>query len=600
MSPRPPGPADPADCVDAWLEEARRDRKGTAYWAARSAVFDAVGRDGEGPAARRLASLTTHTRGDVRLRVLRLLTDLASVATDPTAAAGTALPLLSDPDEPVRRAAAWLLAATDRERAEELLTAPADGPDAPGPVARLALAEALLVAGGDGLRDRLRTDPDPGIRLRAAPAPDGDAVLADLDAAGTRIGGPGGRLEWRIGTVWGLQARRSDAEDTCYAQVAALAVRPTAAARLAAVDMAGVALRNWRAAPEALVPHLRPLLADPWAGPAAVRVVGASLEATRLCREELAEPGPVRGDTATLALARTGDVRALPELCRMVREGRCGPASAEAAEGLAGVPGVDLAPLVAAAVAALDGRGVDDAGSSLAVLSACGAAAAPAVPVLVRLLEGLRGDGSDNRRASRLAAVLGAIGTAAAPALPLLDALAANGQGVRGGHTPMALIRISGDRRRAEEVLAGVDERPRGIAVAARLLEWLAEHGGLEPHHVACLREKTADGARAHPRMIGTLWQHAGEEPTGPALDAFLDNVGRDGLGLYVCRVLTAVGPAAAVAAAALRAATEQRVRTPMYVGDEDQEMREDERLAGAVRETLRRIGQSGQAGQFG
>ncbi|WP_328297008.1 hypothetical protein OG389_03745 [Streptomyces sp. NBC_00435] len=253
------------------------------------------------------------------------------------------------------------------------------------------------------------------------------------------------------------------------ARVAALAVRPTAAGRLAAVDLAAEAMRHWRAAPAALVPHLRPLLADPWAGAAAVRLLGSSLEATRLCREELADR--VRDGAATLALARTGDVRALPGLCRTVRDGSSGWAVTEAAEGLAGVPGADLAPLVAAAAAALDRSGSRAADPALAVLGACRAAAAPAVPVLVRMLAGLRGDCSYERRAGRLVVALGAIGPGAWAALPLLDAIPANGPGARAGHTAMALITISGDRRRAEEILARLDERPRGIAVAARVLE---------------------------------------------------------------------------------------------------------------------------------
>ncbi|MCJ0875722.1 hypothetical protein [Streptomyces sp. AP-93] len=594
MSPRPPGPEGPADCVDAWLEEAGQDRTGHAYGAARSAVFDAVRRDADGPQARRLASLASDARGDVRLWVLRLLTDLATGTEDRTAAARTALPLLDDPDPSVRRAAAWLLAEADRVRAEELLTAPAEGTGALDPVARLALAEALLVRGRDGLAERLRTDADPAVRLRATPAPESDAVLADLDAAGTRLGGPGSRVSWRIGTVWGMALRSTD-ESTCYEHVARLALRPTEAARQAAVDLAAEAMRHWRAAPAALVPHLRPLLADPWAGPAAARVLGASLESARLSREELAEPGPDRAEAATLGLARIGDLRALPELCRMVRAGECGWEAAEAARGLAGVPGADLAPLVAAAVAALDLPGPHDAQRALAVLGVCGAAAAPAVPVLVRMLAELTAGqpeaGARGRRAGRLTggliSALGAIGPAAAPALPLLDALPGNGPGARSGHTPMTLIRISGDRRRAEAALGRLGDGPRDVALSARLLEWLAENGGLEPHHVARLRENAADGDRAHPRLLATLWLHAGVEPTGASLDAFVDHVVRDGFGPYVCRILTALGPAAAPALPALRAAAAQSVRIPMYLGDRDQDMREDERLAAALRDTL-------------
>ncbi|MFZ3495541.1 hypothetical protein ACODT5_20345 [Streptomyces sp. 5.8] len=64
----------------------------------------------------------------------------------------------------------------------------------------------------------------------------------------------------------------------------------------------------------------------------------------------------------------------------------------------------------------------------------------------------------------------------------------------------------------------------------------------------------------------------------------------RDGFGPYVCRVLGVLGPAAAPALPTLRAAAEQSVRVPVYDGDRDREMREDERLAEALRDTLRRI----------
>lgn len=49
---------------------------------------------------------------------LRLLTDLASATSDWPAAADIALPSPFGPDESVRRAAARLLAAADRARAE--------------------------------------------------------------------------------------------------------------------------------------------------------------------------------------------------------------------------------------------------------------------------------------------------------------------------------------------------------------------------------------------------------------------------------------------------------------------------------------------------
>lgn len=638
MSPRPPGPCGPADHVDAWLAEARRDDPGNpALWEARSSVFKAVGGDRNGQAVARLTSLTADARADVRLLALRLFTDLASTDLASTApawpeAAEAALVRLADPEGPVRRAAAWLLAEADRGRAVELLTGPQDGPVPPDPVVRLALAEALLVRGAgraegfEGLVERLRTDPDAALRLRAAPAPDSHAVLADLDAAGKRIGRAGGRLEWRIGTLWGLAARRSDAESDCFAQVAMLAARAAPVARQAAVDMAGEALRHWRAAPAALGPHLQPLLGDPLAGEAALSVLGASLEATRLCREELvaeltdaAEPtghgrkpqAGSRSGTATLALARIGDVRALPGLCRMVREavpvqgqgaGR-GRGMGEAVRGLADVPGTDLAPLVSVATELLDRCGEGGDVRALTVLSACGAASAPAVPQLVRLLGSVvtraRADAGPRPGRSpvgltQLVSLLGQIGPAAADALPLLEAMAAQGLGERAGLTTMALIRISGERRRAEEALARLGDTPREVVTAANLLEWLAGHGGLEPGHVAYLREKSVVGPYAHPRLLTGLWRHAGDEAAGILLDALLPASGSGELNLYACRILAGMGPAAAPAAAALTAVTERRIRVPEYTGDEDEDMREDERLLQAAREALRRIGEGG------
>ncbi|WP_371614478.1 hypothetical protein [Streptomyces sp. NBC_00454] len=610
----------------------REDPGNPALWEARSSVFKAVECDRSGPEAARLACLTADARAGVRLLALRLFTDLASCTPDWPAAAGASLARLSDPEETVRRAAAWLLAEADRGRAVELLTGLVDGPVPLDPVARLALAEALLVRGAgrlegfDGVVERLRTDSDPAVRLRVAPAPDSPAVLADLDAAGMRIGRAGGRLEWRIGTLWGLAARRSDAESACYARVAMLAARPTPVARQAAVDMAGVALRHWRTAPAALAPHLRPLLSDPEAGAGALAVLGASLEATRLCREELAaeltasvapaEPGREsrggsRRETAALALSRIGDVRALPELCRMVREGGRGRGVGEAVRGLAAVPGTDLAALVAAATELLDRCGEEGNVRALDVLAACGAASAPAVPQLVRLLGSVAraDDGPDPRprpgprpvRLTQLVFLLGQIGPAAAPALPLLEALAAEGRGERAGLTTMALIRISGERRRAEEAFARLGDSPREVATAANLLEWLAGHGGLEPGHVAYLREKTADGPHAHPRLLAALWRHAGEEAegdeadeaAGTLLDVLLSRSGSGELNLHACRILAGMGPAAARTVPALTAVTEGRVRVPEYTGDEDEDMREDERLLGAAREALRRIGET-------
>lgn len=116
---------------------------------------------------------------------------------------------------------------------------------------------------------------------------------------------------------------------------------------------------------------------------------------------------------------------------------------------------------------------------------------------------------------------------------------------------------------------------------------------------MAYLREKTADGPHAHPRLLAALWRHAGAEADGAAeaagtlLDALLNPSGSSELNLHACRILTGMGPAAARAVPALTAVTEGRIRLPEYTGDEDEDMREDERLLGAAHEALRRIGET-------
>ncbi|MET9881938.1 hypothetical protein ABZZ20_02050 [Streptomyces sp. NPDC006430] len=617
MRPLPPAHG-PADCVQTWIREARRDPAGAGYGVARNAIFDAVRADRAGPVAVRLLASTTDARGDVRLLLLRLLTDLCGSdgAVWPEAASA-AVARLRDPDEPVRRAAAWLLAEADHRWAEELLTGPGPeprperGPErgsereragpAPDAVVRLALAEALLlrptVQVRQRIREALRSDRDPAIRLRAAPRPDTDAVLADLDAGGARLGGPGGRVRWAAGTVWGLAAR-SGAEETCYEHVGLLTARTTAVAQRAAVDMAEEALREWRAAPRALAPQLRPLLGPgthPEVRAAAAAVVGAPLESARLCAGELADLLDELPRTAAPALARIGDARALAQLSRLVAEGTPGPELADAATGLADA-GVDVGPLVAAAAAFLDRHEdgkkaavVAGVGAAVGVLRACGPAAAAAVPQVLRLL------GPDEDAAVRTRAVLalGAMGPGAAAAVPLLAGLAGRLRTRFEGHVEMTLVRITGDRRRAERVFVMLPEGRRNLTLAADLLRWLAGHGGLDPHHVAYLREAAArpEQQPVHPVCVGTLWQHEGPAAVELALDLLPRFMGSDLHGPYVCRVLGDMGASAAPAVPALREVAERRVRVPMCIGDSDQEVRADERLAGAAREALRRIG---------
>lgn len=602
----------PADAVGAWLHEALSDVHGFACGAARSAIFDAVRTDRAGPVARRLLALTNDTDAAVRLVVLRLLTDLCRDASPWPAAAEAALVRLRDSDEKARRRAAWLLASADHCRAVDELSATRQPP----PAARLALAEAVFepadrarIAGLIPLAVRLRQDHDPAVRLRAAlgvlrhglaehRAPWEAAVLADLDGGGERLGGPGGLIAWRPGTLWGLAVRAHGGEAACYAWIERLSARQSPVARRAAVDMAEVALRHWRAAPAPVVTCLRPMLADavPELRAAAAAVIGASLEAVRLCADELAGllGDPCAGEAAVPALARTGDARAMAGLCAVVTSGAAGREAGEAAEGLAAA-GVQLAPLVAAAADVLDRHGEGCPGdparcvvpSAVAVLRACGAASAPAVAELTRRLdESLDTASSHHWLRTQLLLTLGDIGPAAAPAVPLLERLIAEETGTwEADHALMTVIRLTGDRSRAERCFEDAVGQPRRRAFAALLLEWLAEHGGLSPRQAARLRELTDRPRRLHPRLLGALWKHSGTAAAGVLVDILPRYLDDDAYGAYACSVLTGMGREAAAALPALRAVTERRTRLPLYLGDFDREVRADERLAAAARE---------------
>ncbi|MEV6671405.1 hypothetical protein [Streptomyces sp. NPDC051162] len=605
----------PADAVDSWLHEALGDAPGhgSAYGAARSAIFDAVRADRGGPVACRLRTLTNHTDTAVRLVVLRLLTELSQGDRPWPAAADAAFIRLRDRDEKVRRCAAWLLAAADHRRAtEELGATPAHLP----PTARLALAEALFepsdqarIAGLLPLAERLRQDHDPAVRLRAAlgvlrhglaenRAPWESAVLADLDAGGERLGGPGGLIAWRPGTLWGLAARAHGEEAACYAWIGRLSTSRTPVRRRAAIDMAEVALRHWRAAPASVAASLRPMLADtaPELRAAATAVIGASLEAARCCADELAGllGDPRAGEAAVPALARTGDARAMDGLCALVASGAAAREVGEAVEGLA-VAGVHLEPLVAAAVDALDRhdkRCSHDpvrcaAPPAVAVLRACGAASAPAVAELMRQLdECLDAASSHHWLRTQLLLALGDIGPGAAPAVPLLERVIARETDTwAADHASMTVLRLTGDRGRAERCFEDAVGQPRRRAFAASLLEWLAGHGGLSPRQSAHLRELTDRPRRLHPRLLGALWKHSGTAAARVLLDTLPRYLDDDAYGAYACSVLTDMGREAAAALPALRAVAERRTRLPLYLGDFDRETRADECLAAAARD---------------
>lgn len=318
-----------SEMVDAWLRDVGTDSRGGGYGASRSAIFDAVRVDRDGPTTRLLNAYAHSPDPDTRLAVLRLSSDLSPGDEPWPAMVELAENRLDDPDERVRRAAAGLLAAADPERLMRTAAAPpAD------PVAGLAVVEAALALGA---RDRMAGQhalarrlfdrhPDPAVRLRAAlevlrlgephewPAAE-RAILADLDAA-DRLGGAGSRVAWNAGELLGHAFRRRRCEADCHAWVERLTAEPRPIAVRVGVELARSAMRTWRAAPTRLTPTLVRALAHPdhAVRRAAAQAIAASRTASRAAADPLAEllTDPDLGDIAAEGLARVGDTRALP------------------------------------------------------------------------------------------------------------------------------------------------------------------------------------------------------------------------------------------------------------------------------------------------
>ncbi|MEY9947546.1 HEAT repeat domain-containing protein [Kitasatospora sp. GAS1066B] len=617
MTPRTPD-QNPASPVESWLSAALRDPRRAGYGTARSAIFDAVRTDRTGPVPDQLLTLTSNHSTDVRRAVLCLLTELSHEDPPWPAAAERAAAALRDRDPATRRAAAWLLAAADRPRAVRALS---DDPSPLSSTARVALTEALFEPWKKpdhtdllALATALHEDPDPAVRLRSALGVLRlglsekrefweSAACLDLEAGGAGIGRRGGLLDWRPGTLWGLGARNHTTQDACLTWVGRLAARPDAVSQQAAADMALIAIRHWRAAPTRVVPRLRPLLLsdrEPAVRVTTATTIGASLEASRLCREELAAllRDPRAEKPAALALGRIGDARAVPVLTQLIHSGALGTEAGEAVEGLAAA-GADLAPVIEAAQAALRRHGRDCADGSdprlcsaaptVSVLRACGAAAAPAVPELLEQLDRWSQDHYDPHAwlRTQLIVSLGEIGPAAASAVPLLDRLTAQpgpNQRTR-DHAFLSLIRITQDRALAERSLDAVAENSRHLVQAVNLLEWLIDNGGLASTHAEYLWSRVREPRHLHPHLFGVLWKHAGQEAADPILATAPHYLGDDMFGPYTCALLTDLGPAAAPALPALREVIDRQVRLPMYIGDSDRELRADERITDAARQ---------------
>ncbi|MFE7786476.1 hypothetical protein [Streptomyces nigrescens] len=574
----------------------------------RTAVFDAVRADRDGPVTHELIGLTGHHRPAVRRTALTLLTELAF--NGPPSWQGpieAAAARLHDPDPDARRAAVRLLVragGTDRAR-----TALDTHPD---PATRIALADALLfhLPHTPCPPGPLRTDPLPGIRLaaciaelRAAPeeewaALDAQAVaelaaLSDRDADRARI----------LGSRWGDALSRQDRERHCYATATRLLTGAAGAhGRRVGVHLARRALQIWRAAPAALTPHLAALVrtAPPALRDLAVDTLCASRTATRLAADDLAALLPTthhpRSDTAwtiTYALATVDDPRAAPSVHARLASGTPPAGAVAAVRGLLRSGTADPTELVPVI------RQLLRSGDSLSVLTATamsddlGPAAAACVPELIEALRAecalrdAQGTEWATRRELRLVTALGRIGAPARAAVPLLERLTRESR-QRAGYRALALSRITGERHFIESALRSPSRLRRYVPDRSALFEWLLDHGGLTPEQSRQLRDLVFTlpsgmqvfGARA-------VWRNEGPAAAGELLAVLPQYLDDDLFGPVAMTTLAAMGEHARPALPQLRALIDRRTRLPHHAGSDDADMNADEQLLEAARQTV-------------
>ncbi|MEU4864039.1 hypothetical protein ACIG0C_36030 [Kitasatospora aureofaciens] len=334
----------------------------------------------------------------------------------------------------------------------------------------------------------------------------------------------------------------------------------------------------------------------------AVQVIAASLETTRRCADRLASlvDDPNLRTDAALALGRIGDQRAAETMFGLVREACTSPGVTEAAESLARhCP--DPSPWIAAASEALatapDSCPTDSlarracplAGAFNVVIS-LGPAAAPIVPDLLDLLSKPAPLPTSCRSWARRRAVtaLAAIGPAAAAAVPGLERHASGTEFP--GAAVLALAAITGDRAHAESYLDQFPNTVRTAGADLDLMEWLTDHGGLADRHAARLNAMLQRRRRIHPRALRLLWRHQGSDAADLLLETLPAYLTDDLYGPPACTLLTEMGTLAQPAVAALEAIVHRRTRIGMYIGDEDEELRADERLTEAATAALAQL----------
>ncbi|MFD7783824.1 hypothetical protein ACFV4Q_12120 [Streptomyces nojiriensis] len=230
-----------------WLDEAvSAGHATTAAHPARIAVLDAIRADRTGPVPVRLLQLSRADDAFVRREVMELLSSAGGRRPWPEAAKA-ALARLTDPDEEVRRRAAYLVVhAGSRDVALRALG------ELTEPVVRTALADWLR-----GSVAHLHDDPLASVRFLARLAtlsvatpqqwpPLDRALLADAREAASHLEG--------VGRRWGRVLYGLGRERHVYALAARLLGDP--ATRDLGAGLAREACHDWRAAPVELLPLL--------------------------------------------------------------------------------------------------------------------------------------------------------------------------------------------------------------------------------------------------------------------------------------------------------------------------------------------------------
>ncbi|MCX5265589.1 HEAT repeat domain-containing protein [Streptomyces sp. NBC_00199] len=230
-----------------WPDEAVADGSAmTPAHPSRIALFEAVRADRTGPVATRLLRLTHADSPVVRRAALGLLQSLSHEQPWPEAV-DAAVARFGDPDEEVRRRAAWLVGY--RGRPDLVLASLGELAD---PVVRTVLAEALGPTAahltGDGLASvRFLAHVE---TLRAAPSARwqslDDALLDDAQEAAHHLGD--------AGRIWGEALYGLGREHDAYTLVARLLDDP--GTRDIGADLAREACHDWRIAPVRLLPLL--------------------------------------------------------------------------------------------------------------------------------------------------------------------------------------------------------------------------------------------------------------------------------------------------------------------------------------------------------